>query len=93
MPPYEFLELSKRANIRTLRSKLELVHIIHSSEIKKLARKYTTAISSLARRIGARHSGGGIKWGTLKRVFGIPKMRKVSRDGRQTRDPRNSSNR
>jgi len=93
MPPQEFLELSKRASIRTLRNRLELIHIIHSSEIKKLARKYSSAIGRLARRIGTRHFGGGMKWSALKAVFGTPKMRKVDRDGRQARNPRNSSNR
>jgi hypothetical protein len=93
MPPYEFLELHKRASMRLLRSRLELIHIIHSSEIKKLARKYSSAIRSLAARIGARHFGGGIKWGTLKKFFGAPKMKRVSRDDRPTRDPRDSGNR
>lgn len=95
MPPHEFIELSKRAGMRTLESRLALIHIIHSSEIKKLARKYTNAISRLGRRIGrARHRGGGIKWGTLKKMFGgAMKRRKVSRDGRQAGDTRNSDNR
>jgi hypothetical protein len=92
MPPHEFMELSKRANMRMLKDRLELIHIIHSSKIKELARRYSNAISRLGAKIGARHRGG-IKWGALKKLFGLPKMRRVSRDGRQAGDTRSSDNR
>jgi len=86
MPPQEFIELSRRASLRTLNNRLELIHIIHASKIKSLARKYMNAIARIGRKIGARHRGGGIKWGTFKKLFGLTGMRKVSRDDRSASD-------
>lgn len=87
MTVIEWIEFSRRAAVRRARRPLELIHIIHSKEIKRLARQYASALQRAIRRIG-RRGGGGIKLGALKALFGgrLPMRRVDRKDGRPARN-------